>query len=137
MNDDLFALLGDSTYRILHSGGECGDRITVAVRGESIAGEGEGEYAVYGGGGRRRATGSNVGGFADNGADEGAGEGGGTDKEPVFFCLDTPSAAGKVELVVLDGSDIGEGWDPGPVDVCRGKLVPPVLAGLKTGVRAL
>ena len=102
-----------------------------------MAGEGEGEYAVYGGGWRRRATGPNVGGFADNGTEVGAGEGGGTDGEPVLFCLDNSSAAGKVELVVLDGIEIGEGWDPGPVDVCRGKAVPPVLAGLKTGVRAL
>lgn len=53
--------------------------------------------------------GSNVGGFADNGADEGAGEGGGTEEEPAFFFLDTSSAAGKVALVVLDGIDIGEG----------------------------
>lgn len=65
--DDTFPLLGDSTYRTLHSGEGYGDRTTVALRGELVAGE----CAAYGGGGRICPAEPDV--LADNGADTGDG----------------------------------------------------------------
>lgn len=92
-----------------------------------------GEHIVYGGGRRRRPPGPD--GLADTGAD--AGDGGGTDAEtPLLFLLDDAfSDSEKEVLVVLDGIETGDGW--GLLDGHRGKLAPPALDGLKTGVRAL
>lgn len=117
------ALRGDSKYRIFQSDGEKGDRIVLALCGESVAGENTNEVGI-----RRRFNGA--GSLADCGAL--AGDGGGREIEVV---LEVVSRVGKWTLVALVGTECDAGLSLS--NGYFGKLTPALTGLEKMGVRAL